>query len=161
MSATFIYGSFSFLFAASIYLIIRLRLQYVIYSVAIALSLLQLAGAFFKIMHMPGGDELLLVGALGTLLGAGLLIWKSLRNRFNQVLINKLVVGLLLLSQLVLAFFSLQTHQLAGILNYPVTALIATVLLNDQSEHQGEKNMMIVFLMQAIFYIVSELLNVL
>jgi peptidoglycan/LPS O-acetylase OafA/YrhL len=158
MNTAFIFGSFSFLAAASIYLLIKMRIQYILYSVVIALCLVQLAGAFFKIMHWTGADELLIVGFAGTILGAGLLIWKSIRNQGKQILFNKLIVGLMLLLQLALALFT-QARELGGLLNYPVTALIATVIINDQSEHQGEKNMMIVFLMQAVFYLVSELLK--
>ena len=159
MYAAFVYGSFSFLAAASVYFLVRMRIRYIIYSLVIFLTLLQIVGAFFKIMHMPGGDQLLILGLAGTIIGGGLLIWKSLRTSGKQVLFNKLMVGLMLLLQVALVFFPIRAQQLGGLLNYPITALIATVLINDQSEHQGEKNMMIVFLMQAVFYLVSELLK--
>jgi hypothetical protein len=159
MYAAFVYGSFSFLAAASVYFLVRMRIRYIIYSAVIFLTLLQIVGAFFKIMHMPGADQLLILGFAGTIIGGGLLIWRSVWNEGKGIIFNKLMVGLMLLVQLALVFFPVRADQLGSLLNYPITALIATVLINDQSEHQGERNMMIVFLMQAVFYIASELLK--
>jgi len=160
MYAAFVYGSLSLLAVASVYFLVRMRIRYVIYSVVVFLTLLQIIGAFFKIMHWPGGNELLFLGFAGTVLGGGLLVWKALRNTSKQVMFNKLVVGLILLLQIGLMFFpSSQTNKLGPLLHYPIVALAATVVINDQTEHQGEKNMLMLFLMQSLFYIAVEILK--
>lgn len=162
MYPAFIYISFSFLAAASVYLLVKNRFQYIVYSLAIFLVMLQTAGAFFKILHLPGGDELFLSGFAGTILGGVLMVWKSLRNKTHQVLFNKLAAGILLLVHIALFLFpSAQAIALGPLIYYPVTALVATVLINDQAEHTGEKNMLILFLLQGLFQIVFNLLKVL
>ena len=162
MSAALIYGSFSFLGIAAIYLLIKNGLRYIVYSVVIFLTLVQVAGALFLILHLPGGYELLLTGLAGTVLGAALLIWRSLQNSIHQVLFNKLVAGILLLAQCALFFLpAAQTLKIEPFIAYPITALIATALINDQTENDGERNMMLLFLFQAIFQIVFNLLRVL
>jgi hypothetical protein len=162
MNATFIYGSFSFLGVAAIYLLIKNRLGYIIYSVVIFLVLLQIAGALLRILHLKGGDALLLTGLTGTMLGGVLLIWRSLQNSLHQILFTKLVAGVLLLIQCALFFLPVaQSLKIEPFIAYPVTALIATLLINDQAEHEGEKNMLLLFLFQSIFQIVFNLLRVL
>ncbi len=162
MHAAFIYGSFSVLAIASIYLLIRNRLQFILYSVVIFSVLVQSAGAFFKILHLNGGDQLFTMGFVGMILGGALLIWKGLKNSINQILFNKLAAGILIFAHTALFFFpAAQVIRLEPLTYYPITALIATVLINDQTEHQGEKNMLILFLLQGIFQIISNLLKVL
>lgn len=162
MYAAFIYTSFSFLVIASVYLLIKNRLQYIVYSLAIFFVLLQTAGAFFRILHLPGAGELFLTGLAGPVLGGVLMIWESLRNKTHQLLFNKLAAGVLLLVNATLFFFpSAQAVALGPLIYYPVTALVATVLINEQAEHRGEKNMLILFLLQGIFQIVFNLLKVL
>jgi len=160
MNSAFVFGSFSILALASIYFLIKNRVQYILYSVVIFLVLGQIVGAFFKIMHWPGADELLVLGVAGAFLGSVLLILKAFRNKDNRFVLNKLIVGMLIISQMVLPFSASANFQnLSGLLHYPITALLATVLLNDQAEHEGEKNMMILFLLQGIFYIIINLLD--
>jgi peptidoglycan/LPS O-acetylase OafA/YrhL len=160
MHSAFIFGSFSIIAIASVYFLIKNRLQYILYSVVVFLVLANVAGAFFKIMHLTGADELLILGISGSFLGSVLLMLKSFRNKNNQFILNKLIVGILILLQLTVPFFlPSDAESFGGLLNYPITALLATVLLNDQAEHEGEKNMMILFLLQSLFYIVINLLD--
>ena len=154
-----VYGSYFLLAVASLYFLIRLRTEYLLYSVAIFLTFLGILGAFFRIMHWPGADELMPGGMAGTVLGGGLLVWKSLRNHTNHVIFNKLMAGLIILIQVALIFLpSAQAQNYGPLLNYPIAALIGTVLLNDQAEHRGEKNMLMLFLFQALIHIAVNLL---
>lgn len=160
MYAAFVYGSFSFLAIACVYFLLRLRIRHVFYSGVILLTLLQIVGAFFKVIHWTGGDQLLMLGFSGTIIGGGLLIWKAVRNSRRQVMFNKLALGIILLLQIAFMLFpSPQTSRLAPLLHYPIVALAATVIVNDQTEHDGEKNMLMLFLMQSVFYIVVEILK--
>ena len=154
------YAAFSLLAGASIFFLIKNRTQYILYSVVILLILMQVIGAFLRILHLPGAEQLLLLGVGGTLLGGVLLIWRAFSNRQGQTILNKLLVGVLLIVQIALPLLDIgSSRNFAGLLNYPVTALLATVLINRQTEHEGEKNMMILFLVQGIFYILMNLLN--
>ncbi|HET9486800.1 MAG TPA: hypothetical protein VFO54_05175 [Chryseosolibacter sp.] len=162
MNSAVLLGSYSFVAIASIYLLVQTRLQYLVYSFVILTSLLQILGYFFMIMHYPGSDELIMLGFTGSVLGAFLLIWKSVRNHSRQVLFNKLAVGLLLIFQFVISlFWTEHIDRLGPILPYPITALIATVLISDQTEHQGEKNMLIIFLLHGIMTIIFSLMKAL
>lgn len=159
MNSALIIGSYSFLVIASGYLLVRNRFQYLIYSVVVVLTFGAILGSLFSILHLPGADELLLTGFAGTILGACLLIWKSVRNVQKQVLLYKLMTGLILLFQIMA--FMLWPHyaERTGLLNYPLTAFIATVLINRQYEHEGERNILILFMLLGFLYILIEVLQ--
>jgi hypothetical protein len=118
-------------------------------------------GSFFKILHLAGADQLLIVGLAGTILGAVLLVWKSFRNRQNQLVLNKLIAGAMILLQIGIAIFLPEQSAKTGLLNYPVTAFIGTVLINKQYEHQGEKGVLILFMLQGILYIAIDIARLL
>lgn len=159
MNSAFIIGSYSFLAIASGYLLLRNRFQYLIYSIVLVLTFGAILGSLFSILHWNGADELLLTGFSGTILGALLLIWKSIRNVQQQVLLYKLMTGLILLFQIAAFLLWPQHADRAGLLNYPLTAFIATVLINGQYEHEGERNILILFMLLGFLYILVEVLQ--
>src|SRR5688572_8610315 len=114
---------------ASIYLLVKNRFQFIIYSVVLVLTFGAVIGSLFGILHLPGANELLLTGFAGTVLGAILLIWKSCRNIQGQILLYKLLAALILIFQIVSAFLWPEHSDRVGLLNYPLTAFIATVLI--------------------------------
>lgn len=160
MHSAFIIGTYSLLAIASGYLLARNRFQYIIYSIVLVLTFGAILGSLFSILHLKGADQLLLTGFLGTVLGALLLIWKSIRNVQHQILLYKLMTGLILLFQIVSFLLWPQYAERTGLLNYPLTAFIATVLINEQYEHEGERNILILFMLLGLLYILTEVLKV-
>ena len=159
MNAALIIGSYSFMAIASVYLLVKNRFQYVIYSIVLVLNFGAVIGSLFGILHLPGANELLLTGFAGTLLGAILLIWKSFRNIQGQVLLYKLLAGLILILQIVSVFMWPAHSDRVALLNYPLTAFVATVLINEQYEHRGEKNILIMFMLLGLVYIVIDIVK--
>jgi hypothetical protein len=125
------------------------------------LVLTSVAGSIFSILHLPGASELLLISFTGTFLGAVLLIWRAFRNRQGQMLLNKLFAGSILIFQIAAVFLLPEQASKIGLLNYPLAAIIGTVLINNQHEHEGERNILILFLMQAVLYILIEVTRLL
>ena len=162
MHIAIVIGSYSLLAAASVYLLIKARLQYLLYSFVVALMFFgTIVGSLFKIMHLAGADELLMVGLMGTILGAILLVWRSFRNHQNHFILNKLIAGAMILLQLAIAIFWPDQSEKSGLLNYPITALVATVVINEQFDHQGEKGLLLLFMVQGFVYIVIDILRLL
>ena len=159
MNPAFLIGSLTLITVASLYLLIQIRLHYPVYSVVMILVLASVAGALFNILHLPGASELLLLSFAGTFLGSVLLVWRALKNRQDQILLNKLFAGLILLFQIVAAFVWPLDAGKTGLLNYPLAAIIGTILINKQYEHAGERNILILFLMQGILYILIEVMK--
>lgn len=159
MNLTVIIILYSILALASIYFIIKLRFRFILYSAVLLLTLVSLIGSLFKIMHVPGGDELLMAGFAGTTLGAILLIWRSFQNSQRQVLFYKLMAGACIIFQIVIVFFLPAHSDKVGLLNYPVTAFLATILINKQFEHEGERSIVVVLALQGFLYILIEVLR--
>lgn len=159
MNLTLIIICYSVLALVSLYFLIQHRLRFIAYSVVLLLTLCSLVGSLLKILHMPGGDQLLLAGFGGTLLGAILLIWRAFQNTQRQVLFYKLMAGACILLQIVIAFFLPAHSEKVGLLNYPVTAFLATIFINKQYEHEGERSIVIVFAFQGFLYILIEVLS--
>lgn len=156
MQSALIIGSLCFMAVAAAWLLIQNRDRYLIYSIALALTCAVLPGALFKILHLPGADQLMLAGLAGTLLCAGLLIGKSFHNNNKEVLFYKLIAGLILLFQIVSAPLWPEQADRTALLNYPLTAFIGTMLINQQYEHRGERNMLIFLMLQGFLYILIE-----
>ena len=156
MQSAIIIGSLFLMTVAAVWLLIQNRNRYLIYSVALALTCAVLPGALFKILHLPGADELMLTGLAGTLLAAVLLIGKSLHNSQRQIVFYKLIAGLILLFQIVSAPLWPEQADRTALLNYPLTAFIGTMLINQQYEHRGERNMLIFLMLQGFLYILIE-----
>ena len=159
MNSALIIGSYSFMAIASVYLLVKNRFQFIIYSVVLVLTFGAVIGSLFDILHLPGANELLLTGFAGTILGAILLIWKSFRNIQDQILLYKLLAGLILIFQIVSVFLWPAYGDRVELLNYPLTAFIATVLINEQYEHQGERNILIMFMLLGLLYIVIDIVK--
>ena len=159
MSTTVVIASHSILSLAAVYLLIRNKTRYLTYSTVLVLTLCSVVGSFLRTLKMPGGDELLILGMAGTVLASALLIWKSFQNRQNQLILNKLFAALIMLVQIG-SFYLAPAHiDKVGLLNYPLAAFIGTLLINKQYEHDGERSILILFLLQAILYIVLEILK--
>ena len=98
----------------------------------------------------------MLTGLAGTVLCAGLLIGKSFHNSKKEILFYKLIAGLILLFQIVSVPLWPEQADRAALLNYPLTAFIGTMLINEQYEHRGERNMLIFLMLQGFLYILIE-----
>jgi hypothetical protein len=159
MNPVFIFCSSGFLLLASGYLLLKTRTQFLLYFLVILFSSAQIIGALMKVMHLPGADQILMVGILSTLFGAILLMITSIKNTSNELQSNKLILGLLILGQILIPVMLPEHTDVASLFNYPVTALCGTLLINKQSEHRGEKNMLILFLLFGCFYIIFELIK--
>lgn len=159
MNIAVIIGTYSLLTIASLYLLIRNRVQYLVYSLVLVLAFGSVVGSLFKILHLPGADELLLTGFAGTFLGAILLLWRSFRNRQGQILFYKLMTALILVSLVAFVVVWPGESRRIALLNYPLTAFLGTILINEQYEHEGERNLIILFLLHGFLYIVIDVLK--
>jgi hypothetical protein len=159
MNPVFIFCSSGFLLLASGYLLFKTRTQFLLYFLVILFSSAQIIGALMKVMHLPGADQILMVGILSTLFGAILLMITSIKNTSKELQSNKLILGLLILGQILIPLMLPEHTDVASLFNYPVTALCGTLLINKQSENVGEKNMLILFLLFGCFYIIFELIK--
>ena len=156
MHPVIIIGSLFLMAVAAVWLLIQNSNRYLIYSVALALTCAVLPGAVFKILHLQGADQLMLTGLAGTVLCAGLLIGRSFHNAKKEILFYKLIAGLILLFQIVSAPLWPEQADRTALLNYPLTAFIGTLLINQQYEHRGERNMLIFLMLQGFLYILIE-----
>ena len=159
MNPVFIFCSSGFLLLASGYLLFKTRTQFLLYFLVILFCSAQIIGALMKVLHLPGADQILMVGILSTFFGAILLMITSIKNNSKEIQSNKLILGLLILGQILIPVMLPEHTDVASLINYPVTALCGTLLINKQSEHRGERNMLILFLLFACFYIVFELIK--
>jgi hypothetical protein len=160
MNTTFIFASIIFLIIATGYLLVKTGTQFLLYFLVIFLSVAHMMGVIWKIMHLPGADELLMLGIAANICGAVLLIFKSIKNKSNSIHTNKLILGMLIISQFMIPIFLSEHNKVGLLLNYPVTALAGTILINQQSEHKGEKNLLILILLHGVVFIVGALLKV-
>ena len=159
MSSTLIIILYSVLTVVFLYLLISTRLQHWVYSLILMLCFGSVLGSLFGILHLQGRDVLLLIGFVGTFIGAAVLIWKSFRNSQHQIIFNKLIGGVIILLQMAL-FILVPAHaDKSGLLNYPVTAFLATVVINEQYDHVGERNILILFILQGLLYILIDVLS--
>lgn len=159
MNSTLIIGLYSILTLVFVYLLIKTRLQHWVYSLILMLCFGSVLGSLFGILHLQGRDVLLLIGFVGTFTGAGVLIWKSFRNSQHQIIFNKLIGAAIMILQIVLFLFLPAHADKAGLLNYPVTAFLATVVINEQYDHVGERNILILFILQGFLYILIDVLS--
>ena len=159
MNSTLIIILYSVLTIVFVYLLISTRLQHWVYSLILMLCFGSVIGSLFGILQLQGRDVLLLIGFVGTFIGAGLLIWKSFRNSQHQIIFNKLIGGIIIILQMVLFIFLPAHADKSGLLNYPVTAFLATVVINEQYDHVGERNILILFILQGLLYILIDVLS--
>lgn len=156
MQSVIIIGSLVFMAVAGTWLLIQNSNRHPIYSIALAMTCAVLPGALFKILHLQGADVLMLTGLAGTVLCAGLLIGKSFHNNKKEIIFYKLIAGLILLFQIVSVPLWPEQADRTALLNYPLTAFIGTMLINEQYEHRGERNMLIFLMLQGFLYILIE-----
>jgi len=159
MNGAFVFVSIVVVTAASVYLLIRNRLDYPVYSLVLLLIVVLMLSSVLTILHWPGADESTLVGFSGVLLGSLLLVIKSFRNSQHELLFYKLMAGAILLFQLVSGFFWPEYAHQVELMNYPMTAFAATVLINKQYDHEGERNMVILFTVQGVLAIIMDVLK--
>ena len=150
-------GSVFAIAITSIYLLVSNGFRHLVYSVVLFLVLLGVIGSVFTILHLPGADELMLTGVIGVFGGAGLLIWRSFYNTQGQVVLYKFFAGALLIFQIVILLFFPHEQYRVGLLNYPVALFIGTLLIKGQYEHAGERNILIIFLLERFLYIFLQI----
>jgi hypothetical protein len=160
MASGFLIGSVFVVVAATMYFLIRTSTRYPLYFTVLLLYVIQSAGLVFKIMHLPGADELLMLGYAGTVCGSLLLIWKGFKNQAKEIYLYKILSGVIILAQFILAYFwPHEIYGIARILHYPIVALLGTILLKDQWEHEGEKNLMMLFVLQSLIFILNDVMK--
>jgi hypothetical protein len=140
------------------YLVIKTDKRFVLHRIVIALFFLRGIGSLFKMLHLAGADQLLLVSDIGVAMGAFLLIWTGLRNPTRKLLLYQLICGV------IAAIMVLNNHwpiyPLANVvrfLPYPLAALAGTIILNKLYVHPGERNMLIMYFIVAIIAVVLDL----
>lgn len=144
------------------YLIIITPIQYYLYSLAILLYLLASVGTLLKIMHYPGGDELLMIGLTSELLAGSFLIIAGIKSPESKFKVYKIILGILLVGHLLMgisyAFFRhYNLHTVVTVFPCAILLIAGWIIISKRTLHEGEKNLLIVILAQSILNIVSLL----
>ena len=126
----------------------------IIYAIILSFGILQLTGSVFKALHWPFSGVMLLIGFAGAIVTALTFVSTSLKNETKSVLVLQLLLGITLLLQCALAILSSAVALSYGsYFNYPVLALSATILFNRTYLNNGERNILLLVLMQALFFL--------
>ncbi len=144
------------------YFIIITPKRYYLYSLTIFLYLLASVGALFKIMHLPGADEMLKIGFTCELLAGTFLIISGNKTGDNKFKAYKIILGILLIVHLLLGivYSYLQAwdlHLLVRWLPGIIFLIAGWIIISKRTLHEGEKNLLIVILVQSIVAILSYL----
>jgi hypothetical protein len=137
-----------------------LKLKPSVYTVVLALMLVETIGLLFAIQHWPGQEILYFAGLLGTLMFSVLLFWAVINkeNRINPLYF--ILIGSALLAQIVLiAFTDQRTAYYGQFINYLVVAIIATMKINKLQINTGTDKVLNVILIQGVLLILSHTLN--
>ena len=132
----------------------------VMYTIILVLGMVQLIGSVFKILHLPLADVLLWAGFAGTIIAGLTLISTSLKNTTNKILYTQFALGIVVLIQSSLPVLSPQVaFTYGGLLSYPIVALSATILLNGTEQNDGERNVLLLLLIQGLFFIFKHVVE--
>ena len=144
------------------YFILVTPVRYYLYSLTIFLYLLASIGVLLKIMHYPGGDEFLTVGLMSELLAGTFLIIAGVKSADNKFKAYKIILGILLIIHLLLGvsysfFHTWNLHMLVTVLPCATLLIAGWIIISKRTLHEGEKNLLIVILVQSIMTIVGHL----
>ncbi|HMV08680.1 MAG TPA: hypothetical protein PK325_05535 [Cyclobacteriaceae bacterium] len=128
------------------------------YWLAIFLHITALVGSILKILHLPGGDEMLTTTFISSFLSGTLIFWRGIQSAETSVKMTKILLGLCIIVQPALSVISVVNGDfsvltLARYLAFPIVMTCAFILLKKSVIHVGEKNLMSVALVHAIFAI--------
>lgn len=147
------------LIASGYYFIVTSR-QFVLHKIVIASFAVRAIGSLFMILHYPGAAEIVLASYIGFAFGGFLLIWTGLRNPTGKPLLYQLVTGILIGMIVINNFVPVKNlEDLVRFSSYPLAAFTGTILLKDTYVHQGEKNMVIMYFIVAIFAVILDVMQ--
>ena len=148
-----------FLALATGYLAATTPRRYFLYLCVILLSGAYVLGMVFKILHSPGADELLLLGFVGQVAGAALLIRSGIKSDSGKIRLHQLLLGIVIVAQMAAANLFLQELSFARIANYLIVALAATPLVRKEYRHDGEWNLLMLVLLHAILPVIRDFIG--
>ncbi len=132
--------------------------RFVLHMIVIVSFFIRGIGGILKILHWTGADELLIVSYAGFGLGGLLLIWTGIRNPTGKLLQYQLICGVLIGLIVVNSFWSLNAiDNIVRFLPYPVAALSATIIMSNLYIHSGEKSILVLYFIVAIFAVTLDL----
>lgn len=142
-----------------LYLLKETKRSSIMYWLILMAGIAQLIGSMFKIMHWPFAGALLVAGLAGSLLAGLTFISTSKKNNTGKILFLQLALGIVILFQCSLVILSPAVAKAyASLANYPIVALSATILLNKTELNEGEHNVLLLFLVQGLLFIIGHLL---
>ncbi len=106
-------------------------IQRSVYSIALVLYVLMLAGVVFQFMHWPGGREMSLLGLLGNVLFAILLGITGAKFRETKYIpfYAFIIAGLLLLQTTFILLEGETFERYELLIHYPLVGMIGTVMI--------------------------------
>jgi hypothetical protein len=142
----------------TVYFLIVTPFRFFAYWMAIFLHVTGVVGSILKILHLPGGDELLTTLFINSFLSGTLIFWIGVQSAEISVKVIKIILGLCIILQPALSVMSvvngdLSILTLARYLAFPIVMMSTFVLLQKSVIHVGERNLMSVVLAYAIFAI--------
>lgn len=155
-----IIGLIGALLVVSGYFLVVTPIRLFLYWLAIALYVITIIGSILKILHLPGADELIMSGFIGTGLSAIL----SIRNGIKSPTINskslKILLGLCIIMQPVLSTVyvvneSYVVLRVALYISFAILLLAAWILIRKETIHLAERNLIAVILAHAVFAAVT------
>jgi hypothetical protein len=161
-AAVFILATVIFWPIAAGYFTAKTERRFLLHLIVIISFIVRGAGSVLKILHWTGADELLMISQVGFGLGGLLLIWTGLRNPTGGLLVYQLICGGLIVLIVLTNFFPIyELDSAIRFAPYPLAALSATIIANKTYVHQGEKNMLIMYLIGAIEAVILDLVRLL
>jgi|GEM_PF-2486529 hypothetical protein len=146
----------------NIYLLTQNKASDYLYSVVLGLMFVEKIGSVLKIMHWPFAGTMLILGMMGSALAAILFIRVFINERKSN---PHLILGVLILLQIIftigIVMPSLKYSILidyATYLKYPILAICAGIVLNKKYVCTGEKNVLLLILLEGVFFIVKHIL---
>lgn len=142
-----------------IHLIKELKGAFYIYIIILVLNLVPVIGALLAIWHLPGYGQASVLGLVGSVLAGFVLVWNAVQNRRKEVKPFHLALGIVILIQVLIPFNLEQSYlHYAGLLNYPIAGLAATILINRSYTSTGERSILLLILVQSIIYVLRNFL---
>src|SRR5688572_23675910 len=77
------------------YLAIKTEKRFALHRIVVASFVILAIGILFKLLHLAGADQILMISYIGQALGGFLLIWTGLRNPTGKILFFQLISGIL------------------------------------------------------------------
>lgn len=158
MHASFLtLSALAVLIAAGYYVIVTSR-RFVLHQIALVSFVILGIGLQFKLLHWTGADEIIIISYFGLGLGAFLLIWTGLRNPTKTILLYQLIAGILVVFMVINHVYPVYAlNELMRLLPYPIAGVTGTILLRELYVHQGEKNVVNMFLIVSIISVIGDL----